>query len=526
MFETLELFPAGFWAVVALLIAGAVWAKGRLRDGSGLPMLAVLVTVAAWYVGDALYNDYANNHAKLFEADILQSAWWQVAWFLVVFLAATPWIHYWINARHLRRGSGVLQIFKHGINQPVFQKQLNLLFRSSFVIWAILVIIAAIRLKGEILYYFFPFLGYRAEPWGRGRIGAGFDALLSFAMYIQLLVTAIFGVVAALAINRRVRSLAFICCLLSWPYFIFDRTRNTLLAAVIPGIISWGLLRIRGGILKKAVVLGACFILINAWMAFIITNRSDMTIAAALKEKGFSLGNERKVHHEGLNMFEELCWVNTFIAQGTYTPNHGARYFAELVNCIPRTLWPGKPLIGIDYAIARGQAGGDAEGAGVNATISTGLIGQGVTNFGLLLGPAAAAVLMSLWVAALARLDLHIQELGRLPLYASGLILTFNLGRDITLITLYPFVFGAMAIWIADRYRPGSRIGSPPIRRDPRARQGIVANSPRFGSKYVGPSGKAFARQARPPRFQPRIKPAGSASRPLAARPARPGIPR
>ena len=56
---------------------------------------------------------------------------------------------------------------------------------------------------------------------------------------------------------------------------------------------------------------------------------------------------------------------------------------------------------------------------------------------------------MSLWVAVLARLDLHIQELGRIPLYASGLILTFNLGRDITLITLYTFIFGsAIVCWL------------------------------------------------------------------------------
>jgi hypothetical protein len=31
-------------------------------------MLTVLGTVAVWYVGDAFYNDYAGNHAKLFEA--------------------------------------------------------------------------------------------------------------------------------------------------------------------------------------------------------------------------------------------------------------------------------------------------------------------------------------------------------------------------------------------------------------------------------------------------------------------------
>ncbi len=57
--------------------------------------------------------------------------------------------------------------------------------------------------------------------------------------------------------------------------------------------------------------------------------------------------------------------------------NTGARYFAELVNPIPRVLWPGKPLIGFDYAIARGQGwAGAAKGqGGIGATISTGMIG-------------------------------------------------------------------------------------------------------------------------------------------------------
>lgn len=253
-------------------------------------------------------------------------------------------------------------------------------------------------------------------------------------------------------------------------YFIFDRTRNTLLAAVIPGIISWALLRVRGSMLKKAAVLGACFVLVNAWMAFIIANRSDMSIVSALKERGFDLRSEEKVHHEGLNMFEELSWINTFLDRGSYSPNWGARYFAELVNIVPRTLWPGKPLIGIDYAVARGQGGGGESGAGVYATISTGLIGQGVVNFGSILGPCAAALLMSLWVSMLACLDLHFQEFGRIPLYACGLILTFNLGRDITLITLYPFVFGAMAIWCLRHFFHSER--AKPARAKPAADSG------------------------------------------------------
>ena len=58
---------------------------------------------------------------------------------------------------------------------------------------------------------------------------------------------------------------------------------------------------------------------------------------------------------------------------------------------------------------------------------------------------------MAFWTALLAREDLRISHLGRLPLYAIGLILTFNLGRDITFITLYPFVFLSIVLWWIDR---------------------------------------------------------------------------
>ena len=42
MFETLSILPLAFWAVVALLIGGAVWAIRHMHDASGLPMLTVL----------------------------------------------------------------------------------------------------------------------------------------------------------------------------------------------------------------------------------------------------------------------------------------------------------------------------------------------------------------------------------------------------------------------------------------------------------------------------------------------------
>jgi ABC-type Mn2+/Zn2+ transport system permease subunit len=50
-------------------------------------------------------------------------------------------------------------------------------------------------------------------------------------------------------------------------------------------------------------------------------------------------------------------------------------------------------------------------------------------------------------VAVLARQDLMGHDIGHLLLYAIGLVLTFNMGRDITLLVIYPFVFGWLLLW-------------------------------------------------------------------------------
>ena len=411
-------------------------------------MLAVLGTVAAWYVGDALYNDYAENHAELFSKDVLSNAWWEVAWFLIAFLLLAPWVHRRINARYLGATSRVTEMLDEGVEAPQFQSRMRRLLKACVAIWAILAAIAAIRLGGDILFYFFPFLGPKADPWGRARVGGTFDAWLSLAGYFQLAVASLFGVVAALAKDARVRAVALVGCALTWPYYIFDRTRNTMLAAALPAVLAWVFLRLRGGLLKKLVVLAGFFVVIEGWMTFVISNRSAISISAAIYERGTT---DEQTRHLGLNMFEELCWINTLIQDGSYNPNWGERYFAEIVNPIPRGIWPDKPYIGIDYADVRGQGRGDDEQAGVNATISTGMIGQGIVNFGRVLGPAFAAMLMSIWVAILARLDLRGHEVGRLQLYVLGIVLTFNLGRDITLITLYTFVIGWALVWYLNR---------------------------------------------------------------------------
>jgi hypothetical protein len=132
----------------------------------------------------------------------------------------------------------------------------------------------------------------------------------------------------------------------------------------------------------------------------------------------------------------------------------------ELLNFIPRAIWPSKPLLGIDYAKWRGFESADSEdgGLGVNTTISSGMIGGGVLNFGQIVGPVAAGALMAIWTALLIRWWEQRKSLLRLVLFMLGACLTFNLGRDISLLVLWPVIFAYFFVRLAEmlaarRYR-------------------------------------------------------------------------
>ncbi len=407
-------------------------------------MLTVLGTVLAWYFGDAVYNDYA-GYLETVGPDALDAAWWQVALFCIAFIGMAPFAHKVINKKLLAQSSHLMGVVESGgIENPDFQEGLDKAASIIFSAWLALMLIALFRTDFNFLGLFAPYVQGKHQPWGRGQIGGGFDALISFAGYLHIMLAAVFGVIWALATNPRTRLLAMFVSILGLPWFFLDRVRNTMLAVALPGLLAWVFLRLRTGLIFKLAILAGFYIVVEGWMRFVIQTRSGADISLVFTQIGVGGVRERlstvSVKHQGLNMFEELGWINKFIEDGRYQVNNGTRYFAELVNPIPRVLWRGKPLIGADYAIARGQF--VMQGLGVTATISTGMIGQGVVNFGPFFGVLAAAFLMAIWAAILARQDIKGEKTGRLLLYMLGLVLTFNLGRDITLITLYPFLFG------------------------------------------------------------------------------------
>jgi hypothetical protein len=444
--------PFGFWISLALVFGVAINAWRHREEGWGIPAIAVCATVCVWYHGDALYNDY-HNYVAQFSFEAMAAAWWEVALFTLTFAVIAPLLHRKLNPARIGGTSTIIGLVRSSDAMSRLQRPLKMIFGPVALVWLTLSAVALIRVGFDWRGLFAPWLGHLAQPWSRGRIGGGFDFAISLVAYTNIFCLATFGVVAGLAKSNGLRNAALIFVALSWPSVFLDRTRHVMLAILLPGLLCFVFLRLRGRPLTQVFLLVAGFLAVNSWFIFVMAHRSTDSIAAA-----FARHDERDTKtatHEGLNMFEELCWINKFLKDGSYAPNWGGRYFAEAVNAIPRTLWTNKPTIGLDYAVARGQATAGTIGT-AGATISTGMIGQGVVNFGPWGGPPAAALLMSAWVVLLARFDLTGHRFGRLPLYMLGLALTFNLGRDITFLVAFPLVFGYLIIRFAESY-----IGSP-----------------------------------------------------------------
>jgi len=443
-----------FWLSLACL-AGVAWFGWNNRwRGWGLPGAAIALTVIAWYHGDAIYNGYTESFTTAFSPSVLVRAWLQVCLFGLAFAAFISFVPERLNRTCRGKSSYMESLLSGRRSVDSLQRPMTGAAYGIAAVWLALFVLALWRTQGNLPGLLAPYLGYEASPWGRGQVAESwFDSLATIFASLAILCAAFLGICGALLKNSSARALVILLILLSWPGYLFDRTRHVILVIVLPGLLAYTFVRLRGrGTLQVAVLLAA-FLGINLWFKFIIANRTERTIASAFSTSGPNGASELgETKHLGLNMFEELCWINHLTTTGTYKPVWGELYLANLVNPIPRALWPHKPTMGLDYAIARGQRGD--ESSGVTATVATGMIGSGVVNFGGFFGPIAAAFLMSLWCAFLARLDLTANDPGRLLIYVVGCVSIFNFGRDITFLVAYPTLFGFGLLWLYRRVWP------------------------------------------------------------------------
>jgi len=426
-----------YLAVVVLVVLTAESCVKLLnRDSVGIT-IGVYVTVFAWYFVDPVLNP--EQYDPLPSSSLGQS-YWQVILFLIGFRVFMPIAIRWILHR---RSPGVFDT-----HLPPEQ-----ILRGVAAIWLFLFIIGIARMGGDVMGAVFPLDG-RAGPtmWGRGAVessASGF--LVAFGGYLFNAVAAFLGVLVFFQRSTAWKLLAGAMFAITLPYFFFAGARSHFLAAVLPFILTY-LFYGRHLLILKLAILAIAFLCLNEGFKFVVAFRGTGFRELLASQNPYELIDQDAVQG-GLNMTQELCFVNAYLESGDTSPAYGARYLNELLNFIPRMIWPSKPLIGIDYAKWRGfESEGEDGDTGVNTTISSGMIGGGVLNFGKIFGPIAAGILMALWTGLLIRWWEQRQSVLRLVLFMLGAGLTFNLGRDITLLVLWPVVFAYFFVRLTENW--------------------------------------------------------------------------
>src|SRR5215510_16003045 len=457
-----------YLAAAALLVLTVESCIKLLNRDSFSITLAIYVTVFGWYFVDPFINPEQYEYIPSF---LISQSYGQVFLFLIGFRLFMPVAVRWVVRRPDTR---IFSVRRFTPEQIVL---------AAGGIWLVLLVIGVYRLDGDVIGALFPIDSRAgATMWGRGAIetsAGGF--LIASAGYVFNAITAFLGVLIFFQRTTFWRLVAGGMFVVSLPYFLFEGARSHFLAVILPFIITY-LFYGRHPLIIKVAILAVAFVCLDEGFKFVTAFRGTGFRELLAAEHPYELVDE-DLRQSGLNMIQELCFANAYLGSGAASPAYGGRYLNELLNVIPRVIWPSKPLVGIDYAKWRGLEDPQSE-LGVSATISTGMIGGGVLNFGPLFGPVAAGIIMALWAALLIRWWQQRNSLLRLMLFMLGAGLTFNLGRDITLLVLWPVVFAycfvrVLEIWTAKHTHPAPQ---------------VIIRSPSFPSANLQPAGASPAR--------------------------------
>ncbi|MBE9199419.1 MULTISPECIES: hypothetical protein [unclassified Nodularia (in: cyanobacteria)] len=419
--------PFSYYIAAALLLFFFIEAASKIHRSWAIPALMTYLTTGMWYFTEVFYTP---ERLTIFNSSILEQAYYQICIFLILFRWLLPSF-----TRTIGKYSSKVNAFNWFTLNP------HRLLQILLVMWILLFIYGISRLDWNFFQALLP-QGGRWSPklWNRGAVGGGTEFIVSAAGYTYTLICAMFGVLIFFQRQPQAKVINLVMIIISWPAFYLSGTRNSFLAVAMPAYMTY-LLTSRHKWWVKVALSAGLFVLINYLMLIAISFRN--TGIDAYFEGAATLNTESK--HEGLNMAEELFYINKFYEQGELTLQYGMDYLAESLNLIPRFIFPDKPLIGHEYNLLRNPS------SGIQATISAGFIGRGVLNFGPWFGPIVPAILMGLWSAFLARLWNQRSSILRLSLFLVGLGITPNLGRDITLLVLWPILFGYVIVRYLER---------------------------------------------------------------------------
>jgi oligosaccharide repeat unit polymerase len=424
-------------ALMLLVLTAESCIRLLKRDSFGIT-LGVYVTVFAWYFVDPMINPEEYNYLP---SSALTLGYGQVLLFLIGFRVVVPAAARWILSR---RSTGVVALQRMPPEQILI---------AVGTLWFLLFALGIYRMGGDVIGAVFP-VDSRSGMTMFLVGGSSTDFLINSASYLFSAITAFLGMLVFFQRTTFWRILAGSMFAITLPYYFLSGTRSGFVAVTLPFIITY-LFYGRHLLILKLAILAVAFFCLKEGFKFVQVFRISGFREVLAVKNPYELMDE-DVQTVGLNMIGELCFVNAYLDSGETSPAYGGRYLNELLNFIPRTIWPSKPLLGIDYAIWRGFES-DTNDLGVNTTVATGMIGGGVLNFGKILGPVAAGILMAVWSSLLIRWWEQRKSLLRLALFMLGIGLTFNLGRDITLLVLWPVVFAyffvrLIEIWATKRF--------------------------------------------------------------------------
>src|SRR5215216_1112609 len=376
-----------FYIAAVVLVGLTVESCIRLlnRDTLGIA-IAVYVTVFAWYFVDPFLNPEQYGYLP---SALLGESYGQVLLFLIGFRVFAPAATRWIVRQ---RSSGIF-------DTRLTPEQILI---AAGTMWFVLFLIGIYRMDGDVMGAVFP-IDSRAgmTMWAREAVSSSASGfLVASGAYLFNAVTAFLGVLVFFQRTTVWRWIAGAMFAITLPYFFLAGARSHFLAAVLPFIITY-LFYGRHLLILKVAILAVAFFCLNEGFKFVTQFRGSGFRDVLASQNPYDLVDE-DMRTSGLNMIQELCFVNVYLETGGTSPAYGARYLNEVLNFVPRVIWPSKPMIGIDYAIWRGFESADGE-TGVNTTVSSGMIGGGVLNFGRIFGPIAASILVAIWIGLLIR---------------------------------------------------------------------------------------------------------------------------
>lgn len=272
--------------------------------------------------------------------------------------------------------------------------------------------------------------------WGgafqRGRFGGARDAFLELQLFLRAALPLGAAVLAhpKQRTGRRIFAAAFLFYMISRA--LNDGTRSKVLEALMPlaAAIYW---RMSPALKRKALMFGlpAISIVAMIWAAAAVSGRNAGTI---------DWDKATNVDYVGFEMFRELLYLQRHIPENSDF-KHGHTYYVQMVNPIPRFLWPGKPIgdAGLELAGLRNSVAN-----GADLTISPGLIGEMHWNGGIV-GILLVSGLMGYLAKSWDRVrPLAAESLLAFTIFAAGLAVIFLSGRAINM----PVLYGIIAILV------------------------------------------------------------------------------